>query len=46
MPATATAHDRWRNRLIVDLGTSAMRDAYGQFVARATDVLQAGAVEP
>ncbi len=40
-PGSATAHDRWRNRLIVDLGTSAMRDAYGQFVARATDTATA-----
>lgn len=36
-PGSATAHDRWRNRLLVDLGATAMRAAYARFVATAAD---------
>ena len=40
-PASAQAHERWRTRLLVDLGAEAMRAAYGEFVAQASDVATA-----
>ncbi|MFM1873681.1 MAG: hypothetical protein RL398_3103 [Planctomycetota bacterium] len=36
-PASATAHERWRTRLLVDLGTDAMLAAYDRVVEQAAD---------
>jgi len=36
-PGSATAHDRWRARLLVDLGATGMRKAYDEFVAAAAN---------
>jgi len=36
-PGSPKAHERWRNRLLVDLGVAGMRKAYAEFVATAAD---------
>ncbi|MFN6147883.1 MAG: hypothetical protein ACK5AL_16115 [Planctomycetota bacterium] len=36
-PGSAKAHDRWRTRLLVDLGVAGMRKAYDEFVAKAAN---------
>ncbi|MFY9343520.1 MAG: hypothetical protein WAT39_13575 [Planctomycetota bacterium] len=36
-PASAPLHERWRNRLVADLGTEAMRKAYAGHVDGAAD---------
>jgi len=36
-PGSAKAHERWRNRLLVDLGVPSMRKAYASFVDAATN---------
>ncbi len=36
-PASALCHERWRTRLLVDLGAEPMRAAYGEFVGRSTE---------
>ena len=36
-PASQSVHERWRNRLFVDLGPEAVRKAYAQFVDGASD---------
>ncbi len=41
LPGSATVHERWRTRLLVDLGAEAMREAYAGFVAAAADVATA-----
>lgn len=37
LPGSQRIHERWRNRLFVDLGAEAMRQAYARHVAAATD---------
>lgn len=36
-PASATAHERWRSRLMIDLGAEGLRRRYAAFVAAAQD---------
>ncbi len=36
-PASAAVHERWRNRLLLDLGAETMRRHYARFVDAATD---------
>ena len=36
-PASPTSHERWRNRLLVDLGAEGMRKAYSAHVTAAAD---------
>ena len=36
-PASAAVHERWRNRLLIDLGAEGMRVHYAKFVAKASD---------
>lgn len=36
-PASVAVHDRWRNRLLVDLGAEPMRHAYAKFVTDTTE---------
>ncbi|MBL8727642.1 MAG: hypothetical protein JNM25_04365 [Planctomycetes bacterium] len=37
LPGSAAAHERWRTRLLADLGPEAMRAHYARFVAAAAD---------
>lgn len=37
VPTSASAHERWRNRLRIDLGTDAMLAAYGKFLEQCPD---------
>ncbi|MCA8964878.1 MAG: hypothetical protein H6838_13840 [Planctomycetes bacterium] len=41
LPGSAAVHERWRTRLLVDLGADAMRQAYAEFVDQAADVATA-----
>lgn len=36
-PGSAAVHERWRNRLLIDLGAEGMRAHYARFVATASD---------
>ncbi len=36
-PASAAVHERWRNRLLIDLGAEALRDRYAKFSKAAAD---------
>ena len=36
-PASVAAHERWRNRLLVDLGAERMRHCYAAYAAKAED---------